>query len=399
MANNDALTPRVEIERRVERFQQMLRHDGIDGALVLQPTDRFYFSGTLQQAQIYIPADGTALLLVRKDLSRAEEESPLERIAACSGLRRLPEMLAAWGYRSPRRLGLEFDVLPTRLYLDICDLFQSSEPVDVSNAIRSLRAVKSAHEIKLLREAGRLCDIVMAGVPELLEEGIAEVELAGKVEALARGLGHQGIVRMRMWGSELFYGHLMAGPPAAMPSYLSSPTGGPGLSPAVPQSASFRKIRRNEPVLVDYVFARQGYLADTTRIFSIGPLPEDLTAAHEAVLDLNDRLRLAARPGVLASDLYAQALDTMTRGGYRDYFMGGTAPRAPFVGHGVGLELDEYPVVARGQEMALESNMVVALEPKLVFPRHGVVGIENTHLVTAAGLESFTQYPEAVCIV
>ena len=238
-----------------------------------------------------------------------------------------------------------------------------------------------------------------AGAAEFLEEGITEIELAGKVEALARKLGHQGIVRMRLWGSELFYGHLMAGPAAAVPSYLASPTGGRSLGPAVAQGPGFRRIRRHEPVLVDYVFAHQGYLSDHTRIFSLGELPEPLIRAHEAMLRIQAALKDEARPGVDAGRLYETATKMAAELGYADNFMGFGRDRIQFIGHGIGIELDEHPFLAKGQTLELQADMIIALEPKAIFPGIGVVGVENTHRVTPGGLRQFGRFNETINVV
>jgi Xaa-Pro aminopeptidase len=204
---------------------------------------------------------------------------------------------------------------------------------------------------------------------------------------------------MRMWGSELFYGHLLSGPSGAVPSYLASPTGGGGVSPAVAQSAGFRAIKRHEPVLVDYVFAYRGYISDHARIFSIGRLPDELVQAHAAMLDLQGRIQSMAKPGIASGAIYDFALDFAKTHGLGDHFMGVGRERIRFVGHGVGLELDEFPFLNAGQTMELQENMVIALEPKLVFPGRGVVGIENTHVVTQDGLEQLGQYPGEITVV
>ena len=204
---------------------------------------------------------------------------------------------------------------------------------------------------------------------------------------------------MRLWGQEMFYGHLMAGARAAVPSYLASPTGGAALSPAVAQGASLHPIRRREPVLVDYVFAKNGYLADHTRIFAIGGLDDDLLAAHRAALEIQESLKQEIRPGVAAGHIYELSLSLAADRGYTDHFMGADDRRIRFVGHGIGLELDEYPFLAQGQEVLLQAGMVIALEPKMLFPGRGVVGIENTHLVTESGVEQLTRFDEEVIIV
>jgi Xaa-Pro aminopeptidase len=391
--------PRSEIARRIGALQAQLARKGLDAALILQTADLFYFAGTIQQSHLWVPLQGEPLLLVRKDLARARAESPLDRIAAIGSPKEIPGLLTANGLAAPQSLGLELDVLPANLYLSYGRIFQGAGLSDISTEIRLLRAVKSDWEIGMIRQAARLADQLAAAVPELLREGMSEIELAGRVEARARALGHQGIVRMRMWGSELFYGHLMAGPSGAVPSFLASPTGGPGVGPAVAQGPGMRPIQRHEPILVDYVFVFNGYLADHTRIFSLGRLPADLEQAHAAMLVLQAEVTAAARPGIPSGRLYQVARESAARQGYGAFFMGADERRVRFVGHGIGLELDEFPFLAQGQELPLQSGMVFALEPKLVFPGRGVVGIENTHLVTPEGVEQLTRLDEQIMVV
>jgi Xaa-Pro aminopeptidase len=294
---------------------------------------------------------------------------------------------------------MELDVLPANLYFMYNKIFKKARVVDISPSIRSLRAIKSSHELKLITKACQMADRVAAHMGEILSAGLSEISLAGRVEAFARHLGHQGVVRMRLWGNELFYGHLMAGESAAVPSYLASPTGGSATSPAVAQGAGYRPVQANEPVLLDYCFAHQGYLADHTRIFAINGLSKDLLDAHEAMYALQEEVKKAARPGVTAGAVYDLAMELARKAGYADHFMGTGEQRIRFVGHGIGLELDEFPFLAQGQQMPLEEGMVIALEPKLIFPGKGVVGVENTHVVTADGLKQLTHYPDAVTIV
>jgi Xaa-Pro dipeptidase len=392
-------TPKAELESRTHKLQAHLAANDLDGVLILQNADLFYFSGTIQQSHLYIPVEGQPLLMARKSLVRARQESALDKVVPLSSLRQLPALWQEHGYARPRRLGMELDVLPTNLFFAYQDILSDTEIVDTSHQIRLVRAVKSPYEVDILRRAARLADVVTRSVTDFLREGISEVELAGQVEAVARRLGHQGIVRMRLWNNELFYGHLMAGDDAAVPSYLSSPTGGTGLSPAVAQGSSLRPIQRHEPVLMDYVFALDGYLVDQTRLFALGDLPNELVAGHKAMLDVQQALRIAAKPSVTGGELYDLAMGLATELGYGEHFMGHGDERITFVGHGVGLELDEYPFLVRGQNMPLEKGMVIALEPKLIYPGLGVVGIEDTHLVTDDGLEPLTISEEDIVIV
>ena len=391
--------PQLELAQRIKKLQQAVITQGMDGVLILQKTDFFYFSGTSQQGWLYVPAQGKPVLMIFKEYMRAREESALEEIVSVASNKKIPEILAGYGYPQPKVLGLELDVLPVNLYFQYQTLFPEAKIVDASNDIRLIRAIKSEFEIGKMKKAAALSDKVAARVPEILIAGKTEVALAGELEGYARSLGHQGIVRMRLWGSELFYGHLMAGDAAAVPSYLASPTGGEGVSRVVGQGAGFRKIGVNEPVLVDYVFALDGYISDHARIFSIGPVSKELQTAHEAMLTIQEQVKKEARPGVATGDLYELMVSLAERQGYTENFMGVGERKIRFTGHGVGLELDEYPFIAKGQQLKLEAGMVIALEPKTIFPGKGVVGIENTHLVTEQGLVPLTLFPDRITVV
>ena len=396
MYQTDLNTPKIELEQRIFKFQRYLKKENIDGALILQRVDLFYFTGTIQQAHFYIPAEGDPVLMVRKSYDRAKAESSIKKIVHLGRPSDIPGILKANGHAASLRMGLELDVLPANLLFSYQRLFQGTILLDISHFIRSIRSVKSEYELKIMRQAARLSDQLAAWVPHILRAGMTELELAGKIEAEARRLGHQGIVRMRLWGSEMFYGHLLSGATGAVPSFLSSPTGGVGASPAVAQGPGFKTIQRHEPVLVDYIFAYNGYLSDHTRIFSIGPLPAELMAAHAAMLEVQQMIKKLAKPGVQSGDIYNRALEKTKDLGYADHFMGIGNERVQFVGHGIGLEVDEYPFLAAGQQLKLQAGMTIALEPKLVFPDKGVVGIENTHVVTADGLEQLGKFPEEV---
>lgn len=390
------VAPKSELAARIARFQQHLQSSGTGAALIVQKTDLFYFSGTSQQGWLYVPVSGQPLLMIFKDFDRAVAESGLDRVCSVSGARQIPETLASYGYETPAVMGLELDVLPVNLFLQYRKLFPQTEFVDISTAIRLIRAVKSDWEIERISAAAAGSDLVSGKVKELLAVGKTEIEVAGELEAHARSLGHQGIVRMRMWGAELFYGHLLSGADAATPSYLASPTGGTGPSTCISQGAGFKKIAADEPVIVDYVFALHGYLSDHTRVFCIGSLPEELLAGHQAMLDIQETVRSRACPGVTGGEIYELMVAAARDKGYGDWFMGAGERRIRFTGHGIGLELDEFPFIARGQKLKLEKNMVIALEPKLIIPGRGVVGIENTHLVTESGLQPLTRAPDSI---
>ncbi|MCL6449463.1 MAG: Xaa-Pro peptidase family protein [Armatimonadetes bacterium] len=386
--------PREELTQRTLRLQNLLREKGIDGALIVQNADLFYFAGVVQRAHLFIPAAGKPLLLVRKSHARARAESALENIVSLENPRELPAALAAHGFGPPACLGLELDVLPVNEYFRYQKMFPAARIVDVSPLIRQVRMVKSAYELELLKNAAALGREMFSRVREVLREGMTEVELAGQLEACYRRHGHQGYVRTRSFNMEMVYGHLLAGESCAVPSFLDSPTGGSGLNPSFPQGAGFKVIRRDEPVLIDYVAVLDGYMVDQSRIFCLGCLPEKLVRAHRAALEIQELLKERGRPGAICSELYDLAVGVAEKYGLQEYFMGYPEP-VSFVGHGLGIELDELPVIARGFQMPLEEGMILALEPKFVFPEGGV-GLENTFVVTSRGLETLTVFEEGI---
>ena len=394
-AQANALTPASEIQARLGKLRDALRQGGIDAALVIQKVDFFYFTGTAQQGWLYVPAEGDAVLMIFKDPDRARAESPLPVVSVASASK-IPEAIAGHGLPAPSILGLELDVLPANQYLRFAKIFPGARLADVSLAIRLLRAVKSDYEIAIIRQCAHFSDEIAAFAATYIREGMTEVELGALLENHARNLGHQGIVRMRLFDSEMFVGHVLSGPEGTRQSYLSSAIGGNGTSVAIGQGPSFKPFRRHEPIVIDFIFACQGYGSDHTRIFSLGPLPDELLRLHEAMLTLQEETSRLAVVGAICGDIYQAIAERVRQWGYSEHFMGFGERQVRFIGHGVGLELDEYPFIALGQKLALREGMVMAIEPKMVIPSMGVIGIENTHLLTAAGLERLTNFPDTV---
>lgn len=387
-------TPKKELNLRTEKLQYLMKREGIEGALIVQNADLFYFAGTVQQAHLYIPSGGKPVLMVRKNFPRAREESSLDNVVPLENVKDMPGMLGSFGFKGIGALGFELDVLPAALYLKYQKIFPSSQIVDVSRLIRFVRMVKSQYELAIMQDAAKLNHAMFSRVKSFLCEDITEVELAGKLEAVYRRSGHQGYIRMRGFNQEIVYGHLISGHNIGIPSFLDSPTGGPGLNPSFPQGAGLKKIGRNEPLMVDYVGVFDGYMVDQARVFCLGRLPDRFVKAHDAALSIQEELKRKAKPGVYCEDLYNLALEMAAEYGLKNHFMGYPDP-APFVGHGLGIELDELPVLARGFKTPLEAGMVLALEPKFVFP-DGAVGIENTFVVAENGLENLTVFEEGI---
>ena len=234
----------------------------------------------------------------------------------------------------------------------------------------------------------------------MAREGLSDLDLAIELEGMTRRQGHPGYARMRAFNGEVAMGTVLVGADGAVPAFRNTPLGGIGLHPSVGFGVSGRKMARGEPVTVDLVGYCAGYLADQTRTFALGSLAEPLCRAYEAMRQIQDLLIRTARPGVAWGQLYQDCCRLAAELGYERQFMGEGAARVPFIGHGIGLEIDEYPFIARGlYDQVLEENMTFAFEPKAVFPGQGAVGIENTFVVTADGLASLTVSDESLHIL
>ena len=388
------LLPKTEAAARVERLQSWMQSTGIDAVFVLQNADLYYLSGTVQVGVLCLPAAGAPLLLVQKSAARARIESPWERVIPLGGLSKIPDILAAEGVAGLKRVGLEMDVLPASYYLRFQNLFAGTEFVDVSESIRTLRMIKSHLEVDQIRAAAQMLDRVFSEVTGWISPGITELELAARVEGFLRLQGHPGITRMRGFNLEIAYGTVSSGTSASFPTYFPGPVGCVGLYPAIPSGASRRTIASGDPLMVDIVGGFGGYIADKTRTFALGELPRDMRDGHDFTLMLLREIESMLRPGVPCKRIYRHTCDLLKDSPYRSSFMGAGENQVRFVGHGVGLELDDLPVLAAGFDVPLQEGMTIAIEPKIFFPERGGVGVENTYLITAAGFENLTPFPE-----
>ena len=388
------MVPQSELNARLAALQQALDKEGIDAALVVQHADLFYYSGAVNRAILYVPAAGTPLLLTLPGAERVREETLFPRIENLSRQENLPALLQEHGYALPKSIGLESDVLPAAVHSRLAGLFPAARVVDVSGAIRRLRMVKSAWEIEQIGRACQMGQQIFDYVPQVLYQQMSELELAGQIERFARQLGHPGYMRARGFNQELTYALVLSGPDAAIPSYSSGPLGGRGLAPAFPHASTQRLIGKNEPVIVDFSAWSGGYQADMTRTYCIGNLPSHMEHAYETAVAIQELLKQQARAGAICSELWTAARQLVRTNGLCEHFMG-MARRVPFIGHGVGVEIDELPVLAPRVEQVLQANMVIAVEPKFVFP-DGAVGLENTFVVGEEGLVSLVEDNDAL---
>ncbi|HNU85438.1 MAG: Xaa-Pro peptidase family protein [Pseudomonadota bacterium] len=384
-------TPKEELDRRIKALQARLSEAKVEGALIVQNADLYYFTGTVPQGWLFVPSDGHPILFIRKNPNRVRSETSLEHLFNARNTRELAGVLADKGYRRFRRLGMELDILPVNQYARYMEALKPAEIVDVSPVIQGIRSVKSPFEIAIIRQSAKLGDHMMRVARESIREGMTELELSARIEMAARMRGHQGYVRMRGFNAECYWGPVVSGASAAEPAFVDTTEGGYGTSLALPAGAGHRVIARHEPVVVDMAATVGGYNADITRTFSLGRLPEKMEVAYRESLEILQVLAGAVHPGVVVSELYLKAEKLAEKKNLLAHFMGYGNDKAGFCGHGLGLELDEPPVISRNGKAILVPGNVLALEPKFTFPGEGVVGVEDVFLVTENGAEKLTK--------
>ncbi|WP_025270228.1 M24 family metallopeptidase [Hippea sp. KM1] len=386
-----------EFLSRISKLSETLKENGIDVALIMQNTDLYYYSGSIPSGVLAISSEGDILYAIRRGYLRTKNETavPDDALIQIKGLSQLPALLKERGMRLDT-VGIEMDVVPADMYLRLKSIFKESNITDVSFHIRWQRAKKSPYEIEKMQNAARMLDCTMEDAKELIRAGKSEIQVSAELEFRARKRGHQGRSKMRGFNGEVFMGHVHSGYRSAYPSGFLKPTTGIGPHPSYPEGASFEKIDKDSPVIVDFLANYQGYLSDETRLFVDGKLPKELERAFYFCAEMLEWLEETVKVGMIAEDVYNQCLSMAEKAGYKDNFMGVKHNQTPFVGHGIGLELDEFPFIAKGQQYALEENMTFAFEPKIAFEGIGAVGIENTYLLTKEGPKPFNRFPREI---
>ncbi len=391
--------PEVEIERRIQNIQKGLRKFDIDALLVVQRVDLFYFSGTAQNGFLHIPARGDPLLLIKRYAPRAKEESAITHIIEISSPKEVPERIIDFYGRLPETIAFELDVVPVTHFDFYRQLFPVKNHVDGSSLIHQTRRVKSPWEIEQMDSTARLSAETFEYMKNHLREGYTEMEFSGMFEAFARKIGHGGKLRARDYQSEVYPWHVLSGPNGGKMGLLDSPFSGEGTSAAFPVGAGFRKMAAHEPILIDFGFVYNGYHMDETRMFAISSMPEKAMKASLATIEIHDAILAAAKPGLPVKRLYEISIEKAKTLGYGETYLGPPGYKVSFVGHGIGLDLVEQPIISAKERTPLEPGMTLSIEPKITFINEFGVGVESVFTITETGCRMISRVPKKVFIV
>ena len=380
----------AELNLRIEKIRKEMNSAAIDALLIGATPNAFYLTGGIYNGFAYIPAEGEPRFFF---IPPCESKSPLTKSV------RKPELIAPMlieeGYEMPKRLGLELDDLTYSEVERLKKCFPGSETANGSAVMRKARMIKTEAEIKAMEEDGRKQAAVYSRIRHCYQEDMTDIEFQIEIERLLRREGCLGFLRAAGRRMEINMGSLLAGDNADVPSPYDFSMGGAGADPSLPGGASGAIMKPGMTVMVDMNGGFNGYQTDMTRTWSIGT-PSDLSLrSHECSLAILHDLEKFARPGMEAGELYRRAVALADDAGLSEYFMG-HRHKVAFIGHGVGIELNEGPVLMDRSRQPLEENMTLAIEPKFVIPGVGATGIENTYVVTAGGLRNITVLDEGL---
>lgn len=378
----DSRVPGNELEDRMKRFKVRmdLKNPSWELAVIFGNINLYYCTGTMQDSMLVIPRDDEPILWIRKSYERALDESEFPNIEKMSSFRD-----AARQYPDlPDTIYLETELIPLALYKRFVKHFPIPNFQSLDRDIAMVRAKKSPYELALMEESGRIHTKVLEElVPGMLSEGMSETEFASRLYSVLVDEGHHGITRFGMFNTEMLLGQIGFGENSLYPTYFDGPGGSVGICPAVPLLGNrSRKLKKGDLVFVDVGCGFGGYHTDKTMTYMFGsPLPDYVIDEHNACVDIQKSLASLLVPGNIPSQIYQEVMGTLDETFLKN-FMGFRDRQVKFLGHGVGLQVDEVPVIADGFNEPLEENMVLALEPKKGIPGVGMVGIENTFVVT-----------------
>ena len=392
----DWRVPVSELEGRQAKVSIALAEKGIESAYIEDPVELYWLTGGRQNSAFLIGAEGSEIQnrhLVRRSITRASFEGgegdcphlterhprmgELSQMLSDFGCTRKPAMTESkipqsrWSFINAKMGGLE-------------DTLQ-----DCTEILYDLREVKSEWELSMIRESGRINHSMFEAIRDFGGLGKTELEMAGIAEEVSRSSGFGGRIRMRKWPMDCDRVVIAAGRSGGVPSFFDSAVGGVGGSPISPLGAGFSKVREGDPVLIDIVHVHRGYVSDCTRMFCSGGLSREWEERLDDMIEISVLVRDILGKGGDCSSAWKGGKEVSEEMGHGENLMGMKPEQASFLGHSVGLELDETPVVANGFDRPLDIGGTMAIEPKVIH-RDGAIGVEDTWTRSSEGMECLT---------
>jgi Xaa-Pro dipeptidase len=379
-----------ELSHRWKAIQKEMTRKGADGCLLADNVNLFYVADRVYSGYFYLPEEGNPLFFVKRPIGLEGEN-----VFYIRKPEQIAETLLQQDIALPQALMLELDEMPYNDIVRLQSIFRPTETLNATTAIRSVRAIKSEYEIGQMRHSARLHAACYTEVPKLYKPGMTDIDFSIEIERLFRRQGALGHFRVFGQSMELFMGSVIAGDNANNPSPYDFAMGGGGLHNSLPVSSNGSVIMPGTTVMVDMGGTFTAYMSDMTRVFSIGRVSPLAYKAHQVALEIQNDIEAMAKPGIATCDLYNRAMELVKKHELLPYFMG-HSQQAGFIGHGIGIQINEQPVLAPRSKDELKEGHIFALEPKFVIPGVGAVGIENSFVVHKSGIEKLTLLNEKI---
>lgn len=382
---------REDVDRRINSVQKQMAQRELDALLVASTSNLYYTTSRVFKGYVYIPREGKALwFLIKPDIFDSEEDVVIIRKPE-----NIPDKLTELGYSTPASVGYEMDELSYSDVERLKALFPEAKAMNGNEPLRRARMVKTPWELDRMREDGIHQSEAYRRITRCYKEDMTDLEFQIEIERILRLEGCLGFVRTSGNLMDINLGSVISGDNADYPSPFDFAMGGSGVHPSLPEGANGTTLKPGETVMVDMNGTFNGYQTDMTRVWALGKVSDEALKAHECSRNILRACERMGVPGCPVADLYQKAMEIVKGKGLEKYFMG-HRQQAAFIGHGVGIQLNEMPVVTPRSKDCLLENMTIALEPKFVIPHVGAVGVENTYVVTPEGLKALTVFPEEI---
>lgn len=384
---------KAELSLRWGRVQKIMSQSGVDALVVSDNTSLCYVAGRIISGVAYIPVEGAPIFCVRRPVGLEGEQ-----VAYIRKVEDIPSILSERGYPMPTRVALEGDVATFNEYSRLQKIFGLEPESVLSSAttiLRRARSVKTEYEINQTRLAGVKHAELYSKVVSLYKPGMSDMDLSIALEYESRRLGSLGSARIFGRSMEIFMGSILVGENADTPSPYDFALGGGGIDGSLPVGSDGTIITEGTTVMVDIAGTFTRYMTDMTRVFSLGKISAEAVHAHDVALEMQTQMEAMVKDGTPTADVYNMCIELAKQESLSECFMGHTQ-QAGFVGHGVGLEVNEAPVMAPRSKEIFENCTVFAFEPKFVLPKVGAVGVENTYVVRDGGVEKLTIFDESI---
>lgn len=385
---------KVQAENRIRILQDKLLEGELSAALLFYSRDVFYYTGTAQPSYLVVfPHE--YFLFVRNGFEFALSDAflPRERIREERRLENIFREVFP-GLPTNKKIGTELDILTVEQLTKFKMIFSGYEFVNISPVVLEQRKRKDASEIEKIKEACEVMDMGHKAVLSTLKEGCTELELAAAVENAHRLAGHEGIIFMRQPDFFMSRGPISSGPNLSKFSGVVYSITGVGLSPSVPAGPSRRNISKGDLVVVDIPTLVKGYHADQTRTYILGMAGEKVRNLYGDMREIADHLIENIRPGMKCSEIFQMAVDKAEDRKAADAFLNfGGGKKSHMIGHGIGLECNEPPIISKYDHSEVLENYVLSLEMHMYRKDVGVVKVEDVILITNHGNEILTTSP------